>query len=76
MKAREIMSLEVVSVDPDASILEAVRLMLQNRISGLPVVDSQGMLVGMVTDGDFLRRVERPVFVSNVTGVRPERLAV
>jgi CBS domain-containing protein len=58
MKAREIMSLEVVSVSPDASILEAVRLMLQNRISGLPVVDRQGTLVGVVTEGDFLRRAE------------------
>ena len=58
MKAREIMSLEVVSVSPDASILEAVRLMLQNRISGLPVVDRQGTLVGVVTEGDFLRRTE------------------
>ena len=52
------MSLEVVSVSPDASILEAVRLMLQNRISGLPVVDRQGSLVGVVTEGDFLRRAE------------------
>jgi CBS domain-containing protein len=58
MKAKEIMSLEVVSVSPDASILEAVRLMLQNRISGLPVVDRQGILVGVVTEGDFLRRAE------------------
>ena len=58
MKAREIMSLEVVSVSPDASILEAVRLMLQNRISGLPVVDRQGTLVGVVTEGDVLRRAE------------------
>jgi CBS domain-containing protein len=58
MKAREIMTMEVVSVSPDASILEAVRLMLQNRISGLPVVDRQGMLVGVVTEGDFLRRAE------------------
>jgi len=58
MKAREIMTMEVVSVSPDASILEAVRLMLQNRISGLPVVDRQGTLVGVVTEGDFLRRAE------------------
>jgi CBS domain-containing protein len=58
MKAREIMTMEVVSVSPDASIMEAVRLMLQNRISGLPVVDRQGMLVGVVTEGDFLRRAE------------------
>jgi CBS domain-containing protein len=58
MKAREIMSPEVVSVSPDAFILEAVRLMLQNRISGLPVMDRQGTLVGVVTEGDFLRRTE------------------
>ena len=32
--------------------------MLQNRISGLPVVDTEGNLVGMVTEGDFLRRGE------------------
>ena len=58
MKARDIMTLEIVSVSPDVSILEAVRLMLQNWISGLPVVDRQGMLVGVVTEGDFLRRAE------------------
>jgi CBS domain-containing protein len=58
MKAREIMTMEVVSVSPDAFILEAVRLMLQNRVSGLPVVDRQGILVGVVTEGDFLRRPE------------------
>jgi CBS domain-containing protein len=58
MKAREIMTPEVVCVDSDASILQAVRLMLQNRISGLPVVDHQGTLVGVVTEGDFLRRAE------------------
>ena len=44
MKAGEIMTMEVVSVSPDASILEAVRLMLQNQVSGLPVMDRQGML--------------------------------
>jgi CBS domain-containing protein len=53
-----LMTLEVVSVSPDASIVEAVRLMLQNRISGPPVVDRQGMLVGVVTERDFLRRAE------------------
>ena len=58
MKARDVMTHHVISVSPDASILEAVRLMLQNRISGLPVVDTDGDLVGVVTEGDFLRRAE------------------
>jgi len=39
-------------------VLQAARLMLQNRISGLPVVDQRGQLAGVVTEGDFLRRAE------------------
>jgi CBS domain-containing protein len=58
MKVHDIMSPRVISVAPDASILEAIRLMLQNHISGLPVIDASGALVGVVTEGDFLRRSE------------------
>jgi CBS domain-containing protein len=58
MKAKDVMTRNVISVAPDASILEAVRLMLQNRISGLPVMTKDGRLVGIVTEGDFLRRAE------------------
>lgn len=58
MKAKDIMTERVISICPDATIFEAIRLMLQNRISGLPVVDPAGVLVGMVTEGDFLRRTE------------------
>jgi CBS domain-containing protein len=52
------MTREVVSIAPDASVMEAVRLMLQHKISGLPVIDASGNLQGVVTEGDFLRRVE------------------
>ncbi len=58
MKAMDVMTRDVVSIGPDTSITEAVRLMLQHRISGLPVVDSSGRLQGVVTEGDFLRRTE------------------
>jgi CBS domain-containing protein len=58
MKTADVMTRNVVSVEAQASILEAIRLMLQNRISGLPVVDGEGLLVGMITEGDFLRRAE------------------
>jgi CBS domain-containing protein len=58
MKAMDVMTREVVSIAPDASVMQAVRLMLQHRISGLPVVDASGNLQGVVTEGDFLRRVE------------------
>ena len=58
MKARDIMTSPVLSVEPDAAILQAVRIMLQRRISGLPVMDSEGHLLGIVTEGDLLRRAE------------------
>ena len=79
MKVHDIMSTRVISIAPDASILEAIRLMLQNHISGLPVIDPSGALVGMVTEGDFLRRSEtgtehkRPGWLEFLLG--PGRLA-
>ena len=58
MNAMDVMTRGVVSVGPDASIIEAVRIMLQHKISGLPVVDASGRLQGVITEGDFLRRAE------------------
>jgi len=58
MQARDVMTRSVISVGPDATVLQAARLMLQHRISGLPVVDSAGKLVGILSEGDFLRRRE------------------
>ena len=58
MKASDVMTPRVISIEPDAPIMRAVRLMLQNRVSGLPVIGPKGELVGMVTEGDFIRRGE------------------
>jgi CBS domain-containing protein len=58
MKAKDVMTSPVISVEPNASIWEAVRIMLQRHISGLPVIDKDGRLVGIVSEGDFLRRAE------------------
>jgi len=58
MKAADVMTTNVITVTPESSIGDAARLMLQHRISGLPVLDQKGQLVGMVTEGDFLRRGE------------------
>ncbi len=58
MKAVDIMTAPVHSIAADATVAHAVRVMLQKHISGLPVVDATGDLVGMVTEGDFLRRSE------------------
>lgn len=56
MKAPDVMTRNVISVRTDTSVTEAIRLMLDERISGLPVVDPTGRLAGIVTKGDFLRR--------------------
>jgi CBS domain-containing protein len=52
------MSRAPVTVGRDASVREAIRLMLDNRVSGLPVVGEAGELVGILTEGDLLRRSE------------------
>jgi CBS domain-containing protein len=58
MKAKDVMSAEVVTISFKATVFEAAKLMLDRRISGLPVVNDEGHLVGVVTEGDFLRRTE------------------
>jgi CBS domain-containing protein len=58
MKAKDVMTANVVTVSPDHSVGHAARIMLEYRISGLPVVDDGGHLVGIVSEGDFLRRSE------------------
>ena len=58
MKASEVMRKEIVTVTPRTAISDAVRLMLDHRISGLPVIDESGAVAGMVTEGDLLRQVE------------------
>jgi CBS domain-containing protein len=79
MKIRDVMTANVISVPAQATILEAARTMLRNRISGLPVVDAERQLIGMVTEGDFLRRSEigterrRPRWLEFVLG--PGRMA-
>jgi len=42
----------------DATLLEAAKIMVQSRVSGLPVIDAEGSLVGMISEGDLIRRAE------------------
>jgi len=58
MRAHQIMTRSVATVAPDATILEAANIMLRQHVSGLPVVDAAGKLVGIVSEGDFIRRSE------------------
>ena len=58
LRAKDVMSTNIVVVSPDTSVQKAAELMLQRHISGLPVVDSAGALLGVVTEGDLLTRAE------------------
>jgi CBS domain-containing protein len=58
MRAHQIMTRPVITVAPETTIIDAANLMLQRHVSGLPVVDATGKLVGIVSEGDFIRRSE------------------
>ena len=79
MRVKDVMTQNVISVEANESVLKAARLMLQNRVSGLPVIGATGEVVGIVTEGDFLRRVEigtqrhRPKWLEFLVG--PGRMA-
>jgi CBS domain-containing protein len=58
MKARDIMVRNVITVGPKASVREVANILLRNRISAAPVVDERGRLIGIISEGDLLRRTE------------------
>jgi len=79
MNALDVMTGKVLTVAPSDSIREAARLMLENHISGLPVVDGEGKVAGMLTEGDLLKRseigTEPAVSAWRALWLGPQRLA-
>lgn len=55
MKTSDIMTLGAASIAHDAPLSQALRIMVDHRISALPVLDGNGHLLGIVTEGDFVR---------------------
>jgi CBS domain-containing protein len=58
MNVADIMTSPVLALRPSASVTDAARLMLTHQVSGLPVIEEDGKLAGIVSEGDFLRRSE------------------
>ena len=52
---KDIMTKDVITVSPDQTIVTAARRMLQHRVSGMPVMSSEGELVGIITEGDIFK---------------------
>ncbi|MFB3919734.1 hypothetical protein BU251_07075 [Candidatus Velamenicoccus archaeovorus] len=65
MKISEIMTREVRTLSSDTPAVEALKHLFENKISGLPVVDGEGRLIGMFTEKDILRAI-LPSYVSQV----------
>ena len=60
MRVLDLMTTDVVTVTPETGLREAARLMVNNGVSGLPVVSPEGTLIGIITEADFLEKeVER-----------------
>lgn len=81
MQAKDIMTTAVATVRPEASVQEIAKLLLARRISAVPVVDLDGRVLGIVSEGDLIRRPEtgterRPSWwLSLVTGPEQEAIA-
>lgn len=69
MKAGDVMTTGAATIRPEASLAEAAQVMVDNEISGLPVVDARDKLVGIVTEGDFLLadRGQKPRLIELLT---------
>src|SRR6266851_3854269 len=59
MIASDIMTRKVCTIHPEASVQEAAQLLSRERISGAPVVNVDGMIIGIVTEADIISKVDR-----------------
>ena len=60
MQASDVMTTNVVSVGPKTGVRDIAQLMLKHQVSGVPVVDDEQRVIGIVSEGDLIRRVEAP----------------
>ncbi|MBZ9656434.1 CBS domain-containing protein [Phyllobacterium lublinensis] len=58
MRAKDVMTTRIITISPDNSVRHAAEVMIDNSVSGIPVVDDEGHLVGIISEGDLIRRTE------------------
>ena len=58
MRAADVMTTDVITVDPETTVQSLATLLAERGISGAPVVDASGHLVGVISEGDLLHRAE------------------
>jgi CBS domain-containing protein len=72
MFARDIMSRNVITVTRETTIKEIARILTEHKISGVPVVDGEGRVVGVVSEGDLIyqdKKLHTPAFLEILGGV-------
>jgi CBS-domain-containing membrane protein len=57
--AKDIMTKDVITVKPEATVEELARLLMEHKISGVPVVDDKKKIIGIVTENDLIRKNKR-----------------
>ena len=61
MKISDLMSTDVVTTTPDATLRDVARMLVEHKVSGLPVCDDAGTVVGVVSQGDILFKEQGPI---------------
>lgn len=69
IKVRDYMTRQLITLKPDTDLFAAINRLLENRISGAPVVDAQGRLIGMLSEGDCLRSILSGAYYDSIGGI-------
>jgi CBS domain-containing protein len=72
LKVKDIMTKELITVSPDTGIVQATKLLLENRINGIPVTDETGKLVGILCQSDLIAQQKKlpiPSFFTFLDGL-------
>lgn len=59
LKAKDIMTTEVITVKPETTVEELARLLIEHKISGVPVVDDNDQMIGVITENDLIKKNAR-----------------
>jgi CBS domain-containing protein len=74
---REVMKTDLITIQPDAPVADALRLLIDHGISGLPVVDADGAIVGVLSEKDLLKVFyEKDLTVGGLMTRDPETISV
>ena len=74
LKVKDIMTTEIITVSPETEIVQVTKLLLENRINGVPVLDETGRLVGILCQSDLIaqqRKLPIPSFFTLLDGLIP-----